>query len=320
MSEDGRDPRQLLLTSLDAPACRIEYSDRPIVLLCGGRVPIKTKPEDSDPPLESLRHAISKLHTAFEIFRPEEITSWQSDGVFKDLMTFETELASICSLVVILVESEGALVELGAFSQLVELADKILAICPEKYINDTSFINLGILRFIAAKQPTQVRNYPWTPKRKDEPSDVTPEVVNDVVADIGEELTKLPKTQLLKADHHSHTMVLICELLKLFSALKESEILEYLAYFGIKITKDVLQGKLFLLAKFRLVKTQTYSDALFYLRGNEPYHKLRISLKDSAKPIDILRIEILCLEYYRVGIKHRNRIRAIALAGREVKL
>lgn len=319
MSEDGHDPRLLLLSSLDIPTCRVEFSDTPIVLLCGGKVTFKLKPEDPDPPLESLRHAITKFHTAFEIFRPEEITSWQSDGIFKDLMSFELELASICSLVVIILESEGALVELGAFSQLPDLSNKIIAVCPEKYINATSFINLGILRFISATQPANVKSYPWEPKEpkeQNEPANIAQEVIEDFSSDIHEELNKLPKSQVFKINQNSHVMVLICEFLRLFSALKETEILEYLDICGIKITKDVLKGKLFLLEQFRLIKIQYYSDAIFYLRGQEPYHKLRISLKNTSMPIDLLRVEIQCLEYYEKNAKHRNRNRAIARAGK----
>lgn len=318
MSDDSLDPRSLFLSSLDVSSCRIEFSNTPIVLLCGGVVKFKLHPDEPDPPVESLRHAITNFRTKFEIFRPEEIQSWHSDGVFKDLISFEIELASICGLVVIILESEGALVELGAFSQLPELSNKIVAICPEKFIGATSFINLGILRFIAASNAANVKSYPWEPKQPKEPFILLPQVVEDAASDIQDELAKIPDSQLLKIDKNSHIMVLICEFLKLFSALKETEILEYLKFVGIKVTADVLKGKLFLLLQFRLIKKQQYSDAVFYLRGTEPYHKLRISTKDASKPIDTLRVEMQCLEYYNNSEKHRNRIRAIAQAGKGV--
>ena len=300
------------MSSLDISTCRIEFSDAPIVLLCGGKVNSKNHADDPTPPVASLRHAIVDSHTSFEVFRPEEITGWQSDGVFKDLMSFERELASICSLVVIILESEGALVELGAFSQLAELSDKIIAICTSKHVTKKSFINLGILRFISEKKRTSVKSYPWEEKN---PSSITAEVINDATSDIKEELSKLPKSQVFKSDQNSHIIVIICELLRLFVALKESEILEYLTHFSTPISRDNLRGKLFLLLEFRLIKTQNYSDALFYMRSNETYHKLRLSLKEKAEVTDILRIEFQCLEFYKSNEKHRNRLRAIALAG-----
>lgn len=314
MSVDDEDPRLLLLANLDLRNCRVEFSTTPIVLLCGGKVNFKTSVNDPEPPQASLRHAITKFHTAFETFRPEEITSWHHDAVFKDLMSFELELASICSLVVIILESEGALVELGAFSQSSELSEKIVAICPSQFINADSFINLGILRFISQKTPTNVKSYPWEPIK---PTEIDQEMIEDVATDIQHELDKLPQTQVLKVDQGSHVMVLICELLRLFTALKENEILDYLEYLGVKITRETLKGKLFLLKNFRLVKTQHYSDALFFMRGKASYHNVRLSPKEKDKPIDILRFEIQCLEYYKNSAKHRNRNRAISAAVKE---
>lgn len=72
MQEDFQDPRPILLSNIDFAKSRVELSDTPIVLLCGGSVNIKNHPDDPDLPLASLRDAISRSNTAYEIFRPEE--------------------------------------------------------------------------------------------------------------------------------------------------------------------------------------------------------------------------------------------------------
>ncbi len=155
------DPRDKLLTDLDVKSCKVKFSSTPIVLLCGGVVPEKLYPEAPNPKLQSLRHAITLKSTSYEIFRPEEITSWQSDSVFKNLMDFEKDLASICTLVVIVLETAGAIAELGAFSQLKDLSKKLIVIKSSKFDKDDSFINLGILRYIASDHKTSVKSYPW---------------------------------------------------------------------------------------------------------------------------------------------------------------
>ena len=165
------DPRKNLLTDLEIKTCKVKFSTSPIVLLCGGKVKQKLYPEAKSPPIQSLRHAISLESTDYEIFRPEEITTWQFDAVFKNLMDFEKDLASICSLVVIILESAGAIAELGAFSQLVDLSKKLIVIRSDDYSNDSSFINLGILRYIRAVHPTSIKSYPW---KIDTPQDITP--------------------------------------------------------------------------------------------------------------------------------------------------
>ncbi|RYH00399.1 MAG: hypothetical protein EON58_00270 [Alphaproteobacteria bacterium] len=312
MTTVAEDPRLPFLASLDLPSCRIEYAAAPIVLICGGRVPDPKPYADAlDPPIASLRHAISNAHPTFEVFCPEEIKNWHSDAVFKDLVSFERALASVCSLIVIILESAGSMVELGAFSQLTELADKSITICSNKFVEDDSFINLGILRFLAAKNPSRVKNYNWEPLQ---PQSITDEIVIDVVSDIQDELDRLPKTAILKSDQDSHCMVVISELLRLFAILKEHEIHDYLITCGYHISIDQLREKLFLLKFFRIVKTEKYSDATFYVSGSEQYHRLRLVAIDKIKPIDALRIEAQCLDFYKSTPKYKNWNRAVAQA------
>lgn len=316
MQSTLQDPRPTLLSIIDKEACSVEFSGIPIVLLCGGFVEIKDRHDDPDPPIRSLRHAVIHSDTSYETFIPENIKSWQSDGVFKNLMSFEEDLASICSLVVVILESYGSLAELGAFFQHPDLSHKILVIKSSDFQNQTSFIDLGILRHIEAIAEndnsiiSSVKNYPWNIK---DPTSISAEVVDDVITDIQEELNRLPRRPTLNLSNKSHVIVFMCEIIELFSALKEHEIREYLDLVGVTITKEELKRKLFLLEKFRLIKKEGYSDASFYMRSKEKHHRLRLALREGSNK-DALRIKMECIEYYNKDPKQRNRIRTIAQA------
>jgi hypothetical protein len=304
------DPRPILLEKINLDATRVEYTDNHIVLLCGGRVNYKERNDDPTPPVASLRHAITHAGPQYETYRPEDITDWHADGMFRNLMDFEQELAGICSLVAVILESPGAIAELGAFSQLPELHKKIIAIKSLDFENpkaSNSFINLGILRYIREQSNSAVRNYPW---RVDIPSSITDEVVSDVIADLQEELDKVPKSLVFKRDINSHKLALICELVTLFTALKESEILDFLSSLDVTLEKEELRRKLFLLERFKLITKKTYSDATFYLNGKYQYHRLRIALSDGLRH-DSMRIQADCIAFYRTNAKQRNRFRAI---------
>ena len=279
-------------------------------LVCGGPVaPLKPFPDAPDPLVASLRDAITRQHTNFEVFRPEQIQDWHGDAVFKDLVGFERALAGICTLIVIILESPGSMVELGAFSQLPELAEKCIAICSSSFDEDISFINLGILRFLSAQNSSRVKNFPWD---IDKPTGIEQVIVDDVVADISEELAKLPKSASLKFDNDSHCIVMLVELLRLFTALKEGELLDYLNICGYAVSSDNIKEKIFLLKSFNIIKTQKYSDPTFYLIGNEPFHKMRLASLDKTKLADSVRINAMCLEFYAGDARHKNRHRAIA--------
>lgn len=305
------DPRQKILAEIDLENSRIFFSKKPIVLLCGGHVPEKAYADAPDPAIKSLRDAVTRrvavLMSPPYIFRPEEIKSWQDDGVFKNLMDFEADLASICSLVAIVVESEGSIAELGAFSQLPDLRKKLIVFVSEEFADKSSFINFGILRYIKEEHETGVRVYPW---KVNYPLEIPPHVVNDVVEDIQSELDALKKTQSFSLKKDVHLIVLLYELIKMFIALKESELLESLKGFGHEIHRDALRRKLFLLEQFGLVERIGYSDSSFYSSRDESFHRLRLATKNDGA-VDFLRSRIECLEYYKENKSERNRIRAI---------
>lgn len=299
------DPRIEFLKTISVDKMRVEFSSSPIVLLCGGKVLEKERPEDAAPPIASLRHALSLEFTKFEFFRPEEITDWQADGIYRNLMDIEKDLAGVCSLVVIVLESPGAIAELGAFSQLEDLKQKLMVFTSSDLDSENSFIRFGILRHIRATNKGSVRSYPWKVPVPDEPFSVDKSIVDDIVTDISDQIKSLPNSSLFRSDNNSHIMVLIHQILLLFSALKRKELLEYLIFFNVTINDDELKRKLFLLERFRLVKKDKYSDSTFYIASDESYHRIRFSHSD-AIVYDSIRIKAVCLEFYKhVNDRHR---------------
>jgi hypothetical protein len=304
------DPRHIL-ADVDLAESKIHFSKDPIVLLCGGYVPEKEHADADDPPVSSLRDALKRKALSMmkspQIFRPEEIKSWHEDGVYRNLMDFEADLASICSLIAIAVESEGSIAELGAFSQLPDFQKKLIVFVPEEYAGAKSFINLGILRHINEKHGSGVKVYPWSPRY---PRDIPDDVVTDVMDDIVEELEGLKKTQNLSLDNNIHIIVIIYELVRLFVALKESEIVEAIKGLGKEIHRDDVRRKIFLLQEFDFIKKISYSDSVFYACYKDSFHTLRFALKAGGM-VDALRLRMECVDYYKATQSERNRNRAI---------
>jgi hypothetical protein len=299
------DPRIGLIKELNLNSCRVVQTDSPVVLLCGGRVETKSSADASDPPIQSLRHAISLEFSKFELFRPEEITTWQNDAVFRNLVDFETELAAICSLVVIILESAGSIAELGAFSQLEELRNKLVVIkssfFSEKDYKD-SFINLGILRYIQEKNRDGIKVYPWDIGN---PEAIEKEIIQDALKGIEDSLLIIPDTQVLKIDREAHATTVVCELIRIFVALKRNEILNYVRTLGFTMDDKKLRRKLFLLENFQLVKVVEYDGTDYYCRTESTYHKLRLSTAGSRKLEDV-KIILDCNAYYeRTNDRHR---------------
>lgn len=300
------DPRLKFLNQASVNGMRVEFSQSPIVLLCGGRVVEKERADDEDLPIISLRHAISRESTDFELFRPEEITDWQADGVYQNLMDFEEDLAGICSLVVIILESPGAIAELGAFSQLDDLRHRLMVFTSSHVQSEDSFISLGILRHIKSQAEGSVRDYPWSLPATDYNDKISfkidVQIVKDIIADIGDQINDLSDTAVFKSDNNSHVIALIFQLLSLFITLKRKELREYLKCYDVEISEDELKRKLFLLERFKLIKKGKYSDSTYYKAVSDSFHKIRFP---DLEAVDTLRVKLDCNEFYIESDRHR---------------
>lgn len=80
------------------------------------------------------------------VFRAEDI--WNRIAQYPDLSALEMEefLARLSDVVIVLVESAGAIAELGAFAISPELRSKLLVILDRQYRHDESFIKNGPVR------------------------------------------------------------------------------------------------------------------------------------------------------------------------------
>lgn len=303
------DPRIEALEAVNLNDSRIHYNSKAhIVLLCGGRSPSKTHPDAPQIPICSLRHALVESHEhKLELFKPEDVTDWNGDGAFKNLLDLEVDLASISSLVVVILESEGAIAELGAFSQLVEFDNKIKVIVPMEYAEAPSFIELGIFRHIRISNKGAVKYFPWEAKYA---ATITAELTMDVASEIQDELNELPATQLVRADNSSHVLILIHQLIDVFVALKEGELYDYLTRVGIRISKDELKRKLFLLQRFRLISREVYSDSVFYVVTYSATHHIVFTPK-AGSVIDRFRLPIQCRQHYKASGKDKHRLQVI---------
>lgn len=301
------DPRLSALEALNLKESRVVFCNSHVILLCGGRAPIKAHADAADPPISSFRHALllSDRHN-LEFYLPENITDWKEDGVFNNLIELEVELAAISSLVVIILESPGAIAELGAFSQLSQFNEKLMVFLSREFQAD-SFINLGILRHIKKYNPDAVRVYPWETRY---PALINEELIDDVCGDINEHVKGLPKNPKLKISNISHLFVVIYDLVELFVALKESEIATYLNFFGIKLKIDDLRAKLFLMKKFGLLEHLDFSNSWYYLVSKNQFHRVAWSVNKGAN-FDRLRTSVDCRKFYAESGKDKHRLRVI---------
>lgn len=93
--------------------------------------------------------ALFSEYPRYEIHYPEDLFDDLLSGQGQhSLLSLENILADSVDAVIILPESAGSLVELGAFANNVQLAGKIICVASNKFRHNKSFINYGPHRLI----------------------------------------------------------------------------------------------------------------------------------------------------------------------------
>lgn len=115
------------------------------IILCGASLDNK----------ESIRYKFdkeiqtSRFHYKYEVIYPEILFEELMYGPrSKDLLTLENMLAESVDVIVIIPESSGSIAELGAFSNVGALRNKIICIQDKKLKKKRSFINYGPIKLI----------------------------------------------------------------------------------------------------------------------------------------------------------------------------
>ena len=128
-----------------------------VVFLCGGA---------SNRDYKSLRDKVRTLlenekktlwYKPLKIFYPEdlliEILNKTKDA---DLLSYEQFLASNSHVIVIICESAGSLVELGAFTNNEYTVDKVIAAVDKNLAKHKSFIMLGPIKYLKKRNKLNV--------------------------------------------------------------------------------------------------------------------------------------------------------------------
>lgn len=122
------------------------YPDAQIVFVCGKDL----SKEDSRRKI-FMQYAEKNLHK-FNFLLAEKVfaTKMHDDDV--DLLTIESTMSDYADCIIIILESESAFAELGAFSFSDELAKKIIVINDILHKDSPSFINLGPIKKISQQR------------------------------------------------------------------------------------------------------------------------------------------------------------------------
>ncbi len=217
-----------------------------IFLVCGGEQDVK-KLHPCSLRDAYLRFCITEEFDKHTPLLAEDLTKVYERANYNDILSFESDIAHICSLVILFSESYGSAAELGAFSITKPIAKKLFVVIDDKNFEDNSFVKLGPLRHL---QMTQGEESVCVLNRKDVAINEIDNLENIDKKFFIEILTKSLKGRLEKIDKHStfdssqngHIIKLLVGIIQWYGALTLIEISICLSYFKIPISEQAIEN------------------------------------------------------------------------------
>jgi len=297
------DPRKPFLESISLSKSIVDYTPS-IILLFGGEINIKDTKSCSV--REMLVEYCYKNDTLSEssIKLAEHYKDWFEESHYSDLLSFEEELSQLASVTVIILESPGAIAELGAFCVNEKISKNLVIVLSEDHHESKSFITLGPLRKIDTES---VLVYDWDYKNI---SNTALSELPHLAEDINSHLTK-NQIQQFDDNNIGHMSFLIHELLIQFKALTSLELVGYLSILGVSIKRDKVKRLVYLLTLFDLVKIRKKGNREFYY-AKCIESRVAFSGHRAESRIDYLELNLSLMRYYSTEKKEDVRFKIIS--------
>jgi len=192
---------------------------------------------------------------------PEKYPEWWKFSGYLDLFEFERDACYLSTAIILFLESPGALVELGMLAIDNYLIDRLFVVVSSFYVSvneRSSFINLGPLSRISNSKGKIC----WITSN---PGEVLNDVGFSIIVEEFKSWIKTPKTtRKYEALNTTHLLLLIADLIDLFSVSTEYEILQSLCHFKINLHISDLRKYLHLLAFFSLARQEPLGSQSFW--------------------------------------------------------
>lgn len=236
------------------------------IFVCGGEIDI------TYPFVKSYRQQLFQ-HTASvfpewhnDLIAAEEFKDYYRNGNYRDLLTFEDDIASISSIVLIILESEGALVELGLYCSRDRFLDKLLVVVDEEKSppDSDSFISLGPLQFLRSHNNSTVLYHEFPKEKNAYSSDV-----DDLCSHIETNLSRKKKREGFDKRNNRHIAYLVAEIVRIAFPIMLTEILDRFTNFDINLERSRLQQLIYVLEKMEIVVPIQKSDNVYYCPRNQ---------------------------------------------------
>jgi hypothetical protein len=275
------DPCQDLASALSLHGLRRDASP-PLVFVCGGR--LASAEGDSGQTSRKLfldYVRVQKPELSSSIRLAEDVMDQETARLFTDLLVMENTVAGLAAVIVVFVESPGAIAELGAFSVLDEVRDKLLLVVDDRHFQSESFIRQGPIQHVESVLKKTSLVFPWI-------VDAADFTVQELASDLEVVATEIKRRQrdtisenVVNPENDSHRTLLIADIVCLLGCSTEAEIKAFLKTGGVETSKKSIRTALHVLRRLKLVDQVNRGSNRYYVSNCDRIY-LRYSYEHST--------------------------------------
>lgn len=193
-----------------------------------------------------------------KILMPESYEDWNNFNTYSDLLLFEADLGYLTAAIVVFLEAPGSIAELGAFSQIESLKDRLVIVVTGDRHPIKSFISLGPLRQLEKKDRDSVCVVPA--------QDQT-EILNDINIINSAVLKKKASNKTKRTftpEDKQHQFALALDLIALIEIVTFTDIKLLFEHFHVNVNEHRIEQILFTLEKSQLVRKRRYGGIDYF--------------------------------------------------------
>lgn len=197
------------------------------------------------------------------------------DTGYKDLISFEEDIAQAASIVLVISESPGSLAELGAFASEPAIRNTLRVIISEKFNLAESFARHGPIKRVENSNRAYVGVFPWrinTSGKKIVKSSANPHI-REIIRFVQDRLDELPKTLSYdKLGEKAKIFYDILWILSLFDLSPPEPLYKSVSLIHPGVSEATLRDILYALKVCKWIDSFSYSgkDYYFLPRNTDP--------------------------------------------------
>jgi hypothetical protein len=297
---------QVLSEDLNPSSCKL--IDRPETLWVFGGPRHHIEDERLANPASLRDFFLAKVDKQFPPYKwakgvtyPENFQDWYAFSGYTDLHEFERDACFIARGVIVFLESEGSLAEIGALAIDESLAERVFLILHEQYHRNISYLWLGPITRIKNLRG-QICVIGTQPKEK-----MAEVEYNSIIEHINDWDDSLDKGEAINHQNPGHVILLIADLINILLVSKDGDLLKIMPTFGVNIDQVQLKKYTSLLHYFGLITIKERGTEVFYTFNRKNQKDLINYQAKKGKPgFDRIRIKAMRMEEIKENARQNS--------------